>query len=415
MISKNSRWASLALSALLGALGCGGGPEDEALGTLTEPLDLRLSIAGVRIGSLAADARGLISQNSLPPRIFGSLDRMALLRALGTEALLQDGVIAGTTLKQSEDGRRLLEYAVICALPEGTKAQLDATATSPVFEGRLGLAQGWATGALSTVEQRWLTACLLAHANNFGQPVAISLSGSALPVPSGPPTASARVEEAAFYGNLFDPGGPGMFACMGRDAQATCDDGGFAALLEARVCGRSETCGFRFVGACHSDVAVGNDACSGHPGPYATCGAAAVPRGTPIAVPFEEVITAHLPTDAELTGLFQGQCSNTCEHDPCKIGSQLDPTCESLAADVCALDPYCCSVAWDGWCVHAAESRRESSCSACPHSVCQRGVPLNSTCGTCENKVCLEDPVCCTSSWDALCVAKAQELCGVCD
>jgi len=47
----------------------------------------------------------------------------------------------------------------------------------------------------------------------------------------------------------------------------------------------------------------------------------------------------------------------------------------------------------------------------CEHSPCATGPALADHCSPCVIDVCAADPYCCASSWDALCVATARELC----
>jgi hypothetical protein len=77
-----------------------------------------------------------------------------------------------------------------------------------------------------------------------------------------------------------------------------------------------------------------------------------------------------------------GECA-TCESDcpdgcycgdPCKPGPAHDPSCGSCDAEVCAADPYCCEVEWDGVCVDEAESICGKDCpSFCGDWVCDPG------------------------------------------
>jgi hypothetical protein len=47
---------------------------------------------------------------------------------------------------------------------------------------------------------------------------------------------------------------------------------------------------------------------------------------------------------------------DTCAHDVCSGGGELEASCSSCVADVCELDPYCCDRGWDADCIaHAVE------------------------------------------------------------
>ena len=87
----------------------------------------------------------------------------------------------------------------------------------------------------------------------------------------------------------------------------------------------------------------------------------------------------------------------------------------SCCATVCAVDPFCCSNQWDGFCASAAIA----SCPSCDN-------PSNGNCYTahptpncnqpsCCATVCAADPFCCSTEWDTLCVNRAISSCPSCD
>ncbi|WNZ63203.1 hypothetical protein QEG98_05350 [Myxococcus sp. MxC21-1] len=114
-----------------------------------------------------------------------------------------------------------MRYIIRCA----AKANQQRKYTNPVtgvkytWEGGLGLAPNWATGAPATAqEEEIVSACLAAHANKFGISVAISVLGrdardSALPY-TEQELSTFSEREACFFGNLFD--GTGVFAATDR-------------------------------------------------------------------------------------------------------------------------------------------------------------------------------------------------------
>jgi hypothetical protein len=117
------------------------------------------------------------------------------------------------------DGREVLSYIAKCTLEPGTK--LVATYNSVTYEwpGELSLAPGWVDTGLTASEERWISACLLAHVNETGYSVTISVRAH-----SGTISASASekdtylVQEGAFYGNLFGSSTPApTYACQGDD------------------------------------------------------------------------------------------------------------------------------------------------------------------------------------------------------
>jgi hypothetical protein len=78
---------------------------------------------------------------------------------------------------------------------------------------------------------------------------------------------------------------------------------------------------------------------------------------------------------------------------------------------VCAVDDYCCAVAWDALCVEAAQL-------LCAGAGCGKGLGscllsrAEPGCGdpTCCGEVCVVDPFCCLVSWDELCALAAAGL-----
>jgi hypothetical protein len=49
--------------------------------------------------------------------------------------------------------------------------------------------------------------------------------------------------------------------------------------------------------------------------------------------------------------------------------------------------------------------------STCGHDVCVMGGPLEAECSPCATAVCDQDPFCCDSQWDSLCVETVEFLC----
>lgn len=161
---------------------------------------------------------------------------LSIEHGLATEA----GLSSTTGFVATTAGQELLRYLVECALPAGRSI----TKGDPVhggtitFDGFVGLAPAWETGACDEDCQEWVSACLLARTNALGQSVSIEL------VASHPAIGSRRtkpltylLEEAGFHGNLFlDP--PQAHACMGS--------GALLSALQLRLCGLVPllTCGF---------------------------------------------------------------------------------------------------------------------------------------------------------------------------
>lgn len=264
----------------------------------------------------------LISMNSLPPGIL--MDPTVQ----GELAELADGPISGITpFTDTADGRTLLAYLAVCALPEGQYMLSTASdSTQYRFNGHIGLAPGWAEGAITPSEGRWISACLLAHANSFGKPVWIDVLGDH-PAIEGSPASGYDQQEAGFYGDLFGHGD--AFACIGSSPSDPDGD-------PQRVCGRTEQCRFTITGVCAPSAFDG--VCADGDDFYSTCGTDD-PQLT-----FDEVITVYTKP-----GTFSED--PVCSHSPYEEGWPLAETCSNITANVCAVDPFCCEIAWDDACV----------------------------------------------------------------
>ena len=118
-----------------------------------------------------------------------------------------------------------------------------------------------------------------------------------------------------------------------------------------------------------------------------------------------------------------GACMPACGHSKCDQGFALDPACDSCAADICAVDPYCCNVFWDSFCVQEVRTIcRSLACpesqGTCSHTLCSTGAPLTATCDappvspSCVDAVCAVDPYCCGTAWDVICVGEVSSVCG---
>ncbi|MCX5641073.1 MAG: hypothetical protein NT059_09720 [Planctomycetota bacterium] len=107
---------------------------------------------------------------------------------------------------------------------------------------------------------------------------------------------------------------------------------------------------------------------------------------------------------------------------PCCIAHSTPYCSNSLCcAAVCALDPFCCTHSWDISCTQIALVT-----PSCSSESCACGGDLNSGEETscfiahtrigcadsfCCQTVCMRDPYCCYVTWDAACVAIANDLC----
>jgi hypothetical protein len=94
------------------------------------------------------------------------------------------------------------------------------------------------------------------------------------------------------------------------------------------------------------------------------------------------------------------------------------PGCGDAAccASTCDLDQYCCDVEWDEFCAAEAQGACTGTFPACTPAAGACGTPhdvgeVGCSDVDCCNTVCFEDPYCCITTWDANCVDEAEELC----
>lgn len=119
--------------------------------------------------------------------------------------------------------------------------------------------------------------------------------------------------------------------------------------------------------------------------------------------------------DSSCAGLCGASASGSCNSVHANGGCS-DATCCSA---VCANDPPCCDTGWDTTCVYETEFY----CASGPPVQC--GLPSQGSCtslhatpgcndGSCCTTVCALDPTCCTGAWDQFCVDLALSYCGGC-
>lgn len=233
---------------------CGGDPADEAVEQRSQAITSsnKLSVNRLSTNRLSVNR---LSSNRL------SCNGLDTTPIAGDELGLN--IDPSNELINSEGGRELLQYVVRCAMPEGvTMRGVDEDGAVYEFAGSLGLGEQWATGPLTPTAQRWVSACLLAHVNAFGVPVPISVRGAHPNLTVDDAEQSEYlVQEAAFYGNLFQDE-PVMLGCGGYGLMMA-DDLGLSSYLEKRVCASSESCGFVNVGPCYFSCE-GDETCIEH-------------------------------------------------------------------------------------------------------------------------------------------------------
>jgi hypothetical protein len=176
----------------------------------------------------------------------------------------QQHALADPTLASTAAKREQLKYLVRCALPADVTVYADIEGERFTFPGSIGLAPRWLTEAMTPSEERWVSACLLAHVNYFGKHVQISIRATGVAVPELQASADEQqtytIFEGGFFGNLFAPT-PVAYTCQGMRSPAQARD----PILQDRVCTQEtgETtaegmplpvCHFLFTGRCEDPV-----------------------------------------------------------------------------------------------------------------------------------------------------------------
>jgi hypothetical protein len=106
-----------------------------------------------------------------------------------------------------------------------------------------------------------------------------------------------------------------------------------------------------------------------------------------------------------------------CVHALCQTGALLAAACDPCVAQICQQDPYCCQTGWDSVCVGEVGSICGAPCAAapsgsCAHSICTIGGLLQPGCDPCVTAICQQDPYCCQTSWDGQCLNEVKTICG---
>jgi hypothetical protein len=102
-------------------------------------------------------------------------------------------------------------------------------------------------------------------------------------------------------------------------------------------------------------------------------------------------------------------------HALCTAGTKLAAACDPCVAQVCQADPYCCSTSWDATCVGEVASVCGQSCGGgggCAHDKCVTGGKLTASCDPCVAQICQVDAYCCSTAWDSTCKGEVASVCG---
>ncbi len=170
-------------------------------------------------GPSASAAPGVATPATPPPTVGSPLP-----------IALADPDLASTAAKREQ-----LTYLVRCALPADVTVYADIEGERFTFPGSIGLAPRWLTEPMTPREERWVSACLLAHVNYFGKHVRISIRATGAGVPELDASADEQqtytIFEGGFFGNLFAPT-PVAYTCLGARTPTQAAD----PILQDRVC-----------------------------------------------------------------------------------------------------------------------------------------------------------------------------------
>jgi hypothetical protein len=202
----------------------------------------------------------------------------------------------------------------------------------------------------------------------------------------------------------------------GKPLRADCDD------CTAKVCAKdSYCCDTNWDGLCLGKASELCQKCNDNAG---MCDHAACAVGGPLKADCEPCVAEVCKTDDYCcktnwdalcvnAAADACECGKTCDHEPCVAGGPLKKSCNETTKAVCADDPYCCGTFWDILCIDLAAEK--GGCGEkCGHDVCKTGTALQADCGDCEKKICDKDPTCCdfTHGWDIVCTSEVAETCG---
>jgi len=152
---------------------------------------------------------------------------------------------------------------------------------------------------------------------------------------------------------------------------------------------------------------------------FATAKTACESAATALGYTAAEVASVTAAWQAVGVGVTGGG-GGTCGHDKCTAGTALASTCNSVVTSVCATDAYCCTTSWDATCVAEGRTLGKSlkcaeATGSCSHSPCTAGTKLTNNCDSakaaCVAKVCAYDSYCCGTSWDSVCVGLVATKC----
>jgi hypothetical protein len=322
------RW-SLCGTALLALAGCGEASfADDEQGEVTETHDELTTSNAISMNAISMNA---ISMNAISMNAI-SMNAISM-NAISMNAISMNSLVMAALNDTSpsldpryRDMGRLneefLRYAYSCAMPTGTSMTLALNRGDVTFQGSIGLAPQWATGACDLTCQRWVSACLIARVNGYHVPIDISMRGnhSALATTQQEEVAFSLFE-GRFWGNVFtDEFEDDFMSCYGTGATE--------GQLTSRVCAQSGGyCGIKSTGACGSQ-------CNGQQ----KCQATPNGGGTAISIPSIGVwLKEPDPSMCGDDACEAGETSSNCSHDcPTTINSADHETSGTYARTLVA-------------------------------------------------------------------------------
>ncbi|AUX39339.1 uncharacterized protein SOCE26_007280 [Sorangium cellulosum] len=195
-----------------------------------------------------------VTTNGDSPTFFWKPSTQQALRRLALFPLVSNGKLAPTPLLDTAEGRGLLHYVVGCALPSGTT--VSTLMPGVTFQGSVGLAPAWKTMSLApTSSQRWVTSCLLQTLNGLDAHVPIRMLGSHVGLKDASPADALTytIPDATMFGNIFNPAGVEVYACVDAGVKDACG-AGWSVFADLRICDSSDDCGITLLGVCRDVV-----------------------------------------------------------------------------------------------------------------------------------------------------------------
>jgi uncharacterized protein YjbI with pentapeptide repeats len=172
------------------------------------------------------------------------------LNGQGTQGLHLNGLapqLELLALVGTEEGRSLLRYTATCALTPEQALTFSVDGAAYRYEGNFGVTPEWLDRMLTETEERWLSACLIAHVNGLGENVLISMRAEGIVGADEAERASHPVHEGAFFGSF---GQARLFSCFAEEAEEAM---ALSPDRARRLCtDRDNVCSIESVGACES-------------------------------------------------------------------------------------------------------------------------------------------------------------------